>query len=141
MLALDARLLWEPGDADVGLGDWLLMRGMKDSPRQKKGSLIVSVRISTSPGLAFETIGRTPEDRPLVCLAAALWPSGRTRVALGGFGAAPILALDGPEPGGVEAACRDAYSQTGDAWASAEYRAEMAAILASRALAQLTNEV
>lgn len=141
MLAMDARLLWKPGDNEVGLGDWLLIRGMKRSAAQKRGGLILSVRIPTSARLAFETIGRTPEDRPLVCLAAALWPSGRTRIALGGYGAAPVLAMDGPEPGGVEAACVDAYSQAGDDWASAEYRAEIASVLASRALAALTNEV
>ena len=121
LLALDARLTWEPGTITTGLGDWLPLRGQK-----RPGLLITQVSWSQGAALAFETIARTPADRPLVCLAAAAWPSGRTRIALGGHGAAPVLAMDGPEPGGAETAARAAYSQAEDAWASAEYRQEMA---------------
>jgi len=135
MLALDARLVWAPGDVEVGLGDWLPLRG-----KRQPGRLITAVKIALRPALYFETIGRTPGDLPIVCLAAAHWPSGRTRVALGGFGDAPVLAFDGPEPAGADAACQDAYSRAGDAWASAEYRAEMAAVLARRATAEFTRE-
>ena len=81
------------------------------------------------------TIARTPADRPIVCVAAARWPSGRTRLALGGFGAAPTLAMDGPEDSGAQIAAASAYSQAGDEWASAEYRSEAAGILALRCLA------
>jgi hypothetical protein len=82
--------------------------------------------------LAFETVARTPADRPIVCAALAQWPSGRTRLALGGYGQAPLLAMDGNEPGGVETAVRNAFAEAGDEWASAEYRSEMAAVLAKR---------
>jgi CO/xanthine dehydrogenase FAD-binding subunit len=129
MLALDARLIWAPGDVEIALGDWLPLRST-----HKPGSLITAIKISFRPKLAFESIGRTPDDLPLLCLAAARWPSGRTRIALGGFGTAPVVAFDGPEPGGVDVACQDACSNAGDAWASAEYRSEMAAILARRAV-------
>jgi hypothetical protein len=77
--------------------------------------------------LAYEYVARTPADWPLVCAGVAAWPSGRTRVALGGFGEAPWLAMDGPTAHGAEFAAADAYSQAGDAWATAEYRREMAA--------------
>ena len=49
-----------------------------------------------------------------------------------------MLALDGPETGGLDVAARNAYSQAGDEWASAEYRQEMAGLLAVRCLGQLS---
>jgi CO/xanthine dehydrogenase FAD-binding subunit len=136
MLALDARLLWAPGDVEIPLGDWLPLRST-----HKLGSLITSIKVQTRSGFIFESIGRSPEDLPLLCLAAARWPSGRLRIALGGFGDAPVVAFDGPEPGGADVACRDAYSRAGDSWASAEYRSEMAAVLARRAVAAFMSEV
>ena len=62
------------------------------------------------------------------------WPSGRTRLTLGGFGLAPTLAFDGNSTEGVEIAARSAYAQAGDEWATAEYREEIAGILAKRVI-------
>jgi CO/xanthine dehydrogenase FAD-binding subunit len=45
--------------------------------------------------------------------------------------------MDGPEAGGIENAARNAYSQAGDQWASADYREEIAGILARRCLEKL----
>jgi CO/xanthine dehydrogenase FAD-binding subunit len=87
--------------------------------------------------LAFETVARTPSDKPIVCAAVAQWPSGRTRLALGGWGKAPALALDGNGPDDLEAAARNAFSEAGDEWASKEYRNEIASVLAKRCLATL----
>ena len=75
-------------------------------------------------------IARTPADQPIVCAAVAQWNSGRTRLALGGWGSSPILAMDGPDSEGIEFAARNAYSLAEDEWASAEYRQEMAGVLA-----------
>lgn len=129
LLALDAQLTLLPGPQQVGLGDLLPVRA-KILP----GRLITQVTIPVNARLAFETIGRSPADRPIVCAALATWPSGRTRLALGGFGSAPLLAFDGSEADGLEYAARSAYDQAGDDWASAEYRREMAAVLAKRCL-------
>jgi CO/xanthine dehydrogenase FAD-binding subunit len=93
---------------------------------------VTQVSLPLNARLAYEYVARTPADRPIVCAAVAVWPSGRTRVALGGFGNAPILVMDGPEGSGVEAAVRNAYSSAEDEWASAEYRQEAAAVLALR---------
>ena len=80
------------------------------------------------------------EREPSVRRAAlAVWPGGRTRVILGGYGAVPALASDGPEMGGEETAAQDAFSQAGDEWASAEYRMEIAPILVRRCLSQLES--
>ncbi|HSF80599.1 MAG TPA: FAD binding domain-containing protein [Anaerolineales bacterium] len=129
MLALDAILVWMPGEEQVRLADLLLDRG-----QNLRGKLIVRVEIPTRVKLAYLEVARTPADLPIVCAALAQWPSGRTRLALGGYGNAPSLAMDGPEPLGLEQAARSAYAQAEDEWASAEYRQEMAALLAMRCL-------
>jgi hypothetical protein len=61
------------------------------------------------------------------------------RLALGGFGSAPLLALDGPEASGIDQVARDAYSHAGDQWATAEYRQEAAAVLARRCLLKVAG--
>ncbi len=135
MLALDALIELHNAAGEVGsasLGDILPLRGERLAQR-----LITRVEIPTNIRLAYEVVARTPADLPIVCAALARWPSGRVRLALGGFGGAPLLALDGPESGGIEQAARDAYSHAGDQWASASYRQETAAILARRCLSSV----
>jgi len=133
MLALDATLTIRKasGTEKIGLGSWLPLRRAGVG-----GGLITEIVLAAAGAvkLSYEYVARTPADRPIVCAAVAQWPAGRTRLALGGWGAAPLLAMDGPEPGGVEAAAHNAYSQAGDQWASAEYRAAMAVTLAKRCL-------
>jgi putative selenate reductase FAD-binding subunit len=130
LLALDATLTLQPGDEIASLGDLLPVRGERLPHR-----LITQVAIPGNVRLAYEYVARTPADRPIVCVAAAQWPSGRTRLAVGGFGPAPRLALDGTESEGAGLAARSACSQAQDAWASAEYRQEVAQVLAQRCIA------
>lgn len=132
MLALDANLVWLPGEERTSLADMFFARG-----QASRGKLISKVEIPINMKLAYEYVARTPADQPIVCAALASWPSGRTRLALGGFGKAPVLAMDGPEAGGLEAAAASAYADAGDEWASAEYRQEIAGVLAKRCLAGL----
>ena len=134
MLALDATLSSEPGDEQLSLGDLLALR-----EKSFEGRLITKIQIPLNVKLVYEYIARTPSDLPIIAAAAAQWPSGRTRVALGGFGDAPILAADGPESGGESTAARSAYSHSGDQWASAEYRQEMADLLVVRCMAALSS--
>ena len=136
MLALDAsiRIVSASKKAEteeVSLGDLLPFR-----TEMLRGRLITKVTIPLNTTLAYEYVARSPADLPIVCAAVSRWSSGRTRVALGGFGSEPVLAFDGPESGGVEAAAISAYSQAGDEWASANYRKEIAGILALRCLEQ-----
>jgi CO/xanthine dehydrogenase FAD-binding subunit len=134
MLALDAYLMLQPGDEQVGLGDLLPFRFEQLSQR-----LITLITIPLNAHLAYEYIARSPADLPIVCAAVAVWPSGRTRVTLGGFGSSPVLAFDGSEAAGVEIAARAGYSHAGDEWASAEYRQEMAGVLVQRCMNQLAE--
>lgn len=134
MLALDATLRLQPGDEQVGLGDLLPLR-----PGSLAHRLITMVSIPANVKLAYEYVARSPADLPIVCAAVATWPSGRTRAALGGFGGAPVLALDGSEADGIEMAAKEACSRAGDEWASAEYRQEIAGLLVRRCVEAMTG--
>ena len=113
MLALDAVMTVQPGDIQVRYGDLLPLRN-----DLLRGKLITSVVIPLNVRLAYHSVARTPADLPIVCVGAVQWPSGRTRVALGGWGEAPMLAFDGTEASGADTAARDAYSEATDEWAT-----------------------
>jgi CO/xanthine dehydrogenase FAD-binding subunit len=141
LLALDAKLTIAhgpqakngPSSIVHGLGDFLPLR-----PR----GLITSITVPLNVKFAFDYVSRTPADKPLVCVALVLWPSGRTRLAVGGYGKAPMLAMDGTQAESAstipavaaEAAARNAFHEATDEWASAEYRMAVAATLAKRCL-------
>jgi len=164
LLALDAQLTLLPGDEQHDLGDILHLRNTQpESTDQQIGKsanqqipnpqypisflpnrLITRISISTKTTLAYEYVARTPADRPIVAVAAARWPAGRVRIVVGGWGSTPRLALDAPEPGGVEAegyfrfAVRSVTAEAGDQWASAEYRQDVAVTLARRVIESIT---
>jgi CO/xanthine dehydrogenase FAD-binding subunit len=131
LLALDGKLTINRGPRTTngqsstvhGLGEFLPLR-----PR----GLITSIAIPLNVKFAFEYVSRTPADKPIVCAALTQWSSGRTRLALGGYGKNPLLAMDGTEAEGLEAAAKNAYHEATDEWASAEYRMDVAATLAKR---------
>jgi CO/xanthine dehydrogenase FAD-binding subunit len=115
--------------ATVGLGEFLPLR-----LDQIRGKLITSISVPLNVKLAFDYVSRTPADKPIVCAALAQWNSGRTRLVLGGYGNSPMLAMDGTEAEGVEAAAGSAFHEATDEYASAEYRMDVAATLAKRCL-------
>ena len=127
MLALDAKLSTQPGEDEIEIGDFLPLRNEK-----LHGKLITGITIPLNVKLAFESVARTPADKPIVCAALAKWPSGRTRLALGGYGKSPLLAMDGTESDDFVTAARNAFHEATDEWASAEYRMDVAATLSRR---------
>ncbi|MFH2102675.1 MAG: FAD binding domain-containing protein [Chloroflexota bacterium] len=135
MLALDAELSGfdysskgGPEQTKISLGDYLPLR---------PSMLITKVKLPVNAITAYEQVARTPGDKPIICVALARWPSGRTRLALGGWGASPTLAMDGNDPAGSEAAARNAAHAANDPWGSAEYRAATAEILVRRCVLNL----
>lgn len=130
LLALDAKLtiIVNRQPQIVNFGEFLPLR-----PR----GLITHIVIPLHAKFAFEYVSKTPSDKPIVCAALAQWSGGRTRLALGGWGKSPTLAMDGTEAEGVEAAARNACHEAVDEWASAEYRADVASTLARRCLEQI----
>lgn len=129
MLALDAKLTFEPGGEEIGLGELLPLRA-----ERLPGSLITQIVIPMNVKLSYEYVARSPADLPVVCAAVAQWSAGRTRVVLGGYGTAPTLVIDGPKADGWQEAVQNAYGQAEDEWASARYRSEVSVILTSRCL-------
>jgi CO/xanthine dehydrogenase FAD-binding subunit len=129
LLALDPVLTIHPDSQEVGLGEFLPLRGA-----DLKGKLITAITLSTTPTLHFEYVARSPADRPIVTVAIARWDSGRTRVALGGFGKAPHLAMDGRDPSGGPEIVENVYLTATDEWATAEYRTAAALELVTRIL-------
>lgn len=134
LLSLDAKIeMASLQDNEVvfkntSLGEYLLLRNT---------SLITRVILPLNTKLAFEFVSRTPSDTPVICAAMSQWGSGRTRLVLGGYGAVPVLAMDGTEADGFEAAARNAYHEATDQWAGAEYRMNTAAVLARRCFENL----
>ena len=127
MLALDAKLTVTSDQSSVisRLGEFLPLRPQ---------GLITKITIPLNAKLAFESVARSPMDQPIVCAAVAQWAAGRTRLALGGYGKSPLLAMDGTEPEGIDSAAKNAFHEARDEWASAEYRMDVAATLAKRCL-------
>ncbi len=130
LLALDANLdmrQWTAdGDASptvINLGEFL--------PVPPRG-LITSITVPLNAKLAFEYVARTPSDKPIVCVALASWAGGRTRMAVGGYGNSPVLAMDGTSADDLVAAARNALQEATDDFGSAEYRMDVAATLAKR---------
>src|SRR5271157_2025523 len=132
MLALDARLYLLPGEEEVHLGNLLPQRSMAKHACPVPGKLITKITIPLQPELCWETVSRTPADLPQVGAALVRWSSGRTRLALAGWGNSPLLVIDGNEPGGAVPAAQNAFAEAEDEWASAEYRSEMAGVLTQR---------
>jgi probable selenate reductase FAD-binding subunit len=126
LLAMDAKVTVVSKQTSViSAGEYLL---------SKPKGLITQIAIPLNTKFAFEYVSKTPSDKPIVCAAVSQWNSGRARLALGGYGKSPVLAMDGTEADGIEAAARNAYHEAQDEWASAEYRMDVAATLARRCL-------
>ncbi len=141
LLAAGARLHLEPGRRQVAVEDF--------DPRAAEPLLITAVEIPLPKALAYHAVARAPADFPLVCAAAARLPgdgADQLRLALGGWGARPLLVFAGPAAQSgdsfiddLAAKAGEAYRGAGDAYASAEYRGAMAAVLARRALAEVVE--
>ena len=128
MLALDTKLDIRMSEDEArvsSIGEFLPLRPQ---------GLITSITLPLNVRLAFDYVSRTPADKPIVCAALAQWNSGRTRLALGGIGKNPLLAMDGTEADGAETAARNAFHEAADEYASAEYRMDVAATLAKRCM-------
>jgi len=134
LLAMDAKITMsnqQKAEETLNIGELLPLR------EQVRGKLITKIVIPLNVKLAFESVAKTPADKPIVCAALVQWNSGRTRLVLGGYGKSPMLAMDGTEADGAESAAKNTYHEATDEWASAEYRVDVAATLAKRCLENL----
>ncbi|MFD2351444.1 hypothetical protein ACFSTC_22200 [Nonomuraea ferruginea] len=121
------------------------------SPAQRRnalaaGELLTEIRLPAAPGrsYAFEKFSRRALDWAVVGVAAQARPGGGVAIALIGMGPTPVRAtaveeaLAAGEPA-AEAARLAAWGcePPDDAVASASYRAHLAEVLVTRALAAL----
>jgi CO/xanthine dehydrogenase FAD-binding subunit len=106
LLALDACLALQPGERKEKVEVWFSSRAIKPV-----GSLITSIEIPLEASLEYDFVGRSPQDLPIVSVAVSEWPTGRIRIAIGGFGSQPVLALDGTISGEIDSAIKIACSQ------------------------------
>jgi CO/xanthine dehydrogenase FAD-binding subunit len=131
LLAMDAKLeqaIFDKSKIEYrvsNIGEFLPLRPT---------NLITKITIPLNTKFAFEFVSKTPADKPIVAAVLSQWNSGRTRLALCGYGKSPMLAMDGTESEGLDAAARNAYHEANDEWASAEYRMDVASTLAKRCL-------
>ena len=105
LMAADSNVIWAPGEKSIRLGDWLPLRG-----KHNYGKLITKIELSLAARVQFEAVGRTPKDRPSVCVAIAQWESGRTRLVLGAPGENASLINDGASNKEFEFAIKNACS-------------------------------
>lgn len=132
MMALDAKITLRDSnnkEESIQLGDLLPLR-----EETLENKLIVEISIPTNAKSAYEYVARTPKDKAIISAALTQWSSGRTRLVLGGWGKSPSLAMDGKGTDGIESAAKNAAHDSTDAWASAEYRQDVAVTLAKRCI-------
>ncbi len=99
----------------------------------EQGELITDVEVPAPPdgtGSAYVAVDHPASGFALAGAAAVVLPDGSSRVAVTGVASTPLLLPNGDDP---TAALRD-VDIFGDRFASAEYRRELAATLAHRAL-------
>ncbi|QYK50573.1 MAG: hypothetical protein KF701_09260 [Anaerolineales bacterium] len=121
ILALDAELELQDG-ATQSYGNWLALRATAGEPA------VVGLHFSTAARLDFyQTDG--------AWLALARWPAGRTRVAIGGWGPAPLLAMDGREASGILQAAENTLMLASNGEPEDEARLETVRQLAQQASA------
>jgi probable selenate reductase FAD-binding subunit len=151
LVALDATLtVYAPKSRQIPLVGFLAYRErlLNDSALITQ----ISLPLLIGPlGAAYTAIGRTPRDRPILCAVARLelakGVAGNVRLALGGVAPVPVRANAAEQllerkklsDAEIEAAAEQAatgLTPTGDFRGSAEYRREMARVLARRALSE-----
>lgn len=97
------------------------------------------IRIPHPISLAFDSVGRSPKDQPIVAVAASKRSDDQIHVACGGSEA--MWAEFDLKPGDDgESIIQDLFKNVSDEWAGSEYRQEVAAVLLSRCLLKLGQD-
>jgi CO/xanthine dehydrogenase FAD-binding subunit len=142
LAAMDPEVMLAPGDETVRLAELLERR------REEPGAfLILSLRLKRPKDLAYDFVARAPMDRPLVSAAAAfLEHDGKEylQVAMGGYGESPSswsVDVEGKDPEAllteISGNAIEQFKGAGDAFASAEYRSEIAGVLSRRVVREV----
>ena len=131
LLAMDPQLVWQPGNVSISLAEWLPQRG------EWHDAVLLTKIIVPEVKIAFDYVSRTPKDLPIIAAAAACWSSGQLQIAIGGFGADPVLAFKGDCKDNIIQAVDRVLISSDDEWATASYRREAGGKLIARLVAKL----
>jgi CO/xanthine dehydrogenase FAD-binding subunit len=141
LLALDARVIQEPGGMILALNDLL--------DHRQEVKLITEIQFDTPSELRYKQVSRAPADFPLVNAAVACWNvEGKEKFAIvvGGHADRPLrlfeaetLLSENMDIHDAATKASDVYSSAGDEWASAEYRSAVVGILVDRLLREVIN--
>jgi CO/xanthine dehydrogenase FAD-binding subunit len=129
LLALGTKIFIQPGKKEISLDEFLL-----DKSKISNGTLITHISINHFKKLLFESVARSPLDLPVLCCCAVRTINDEIRISLGGFGKSPQLVVDGINDYPMN---KEILVNSGDQWASKEYRSEVAMTLIKR----FTNEI
>lgn len=126
--ALDARVKMFISGRELTLEEFLRCQLQIDD------KLVGELEIPATRPFAFESVGRTPLDLPILCVGVSEVEPGKYRIAVGGPDMLlPVLYLEGYENSG-EAEIRRLLKTSDDQWASAGYRQDLGATLLARCL-------
>jgi CO/xanthine dehydrogenase FAD-binding subunit len=133
LLALNPKMIWEPGDLSVSLEDWLTKRS------DWKDAVLIKKLVLPKAQFLFESVARSPKDLPILCIAISKDHLEKMRIVIGGFGDAPILAFSGNDLRGIENKIDKTLAGSADKWASSEYRQKAAKALVMRMVSELSE--
>jgi CO/xanthine dehydrogenase FAD-binding subunit len=127
LTALENWIYLEPGSKKVKLTEFLVNR-------EKSQELITKLEIKIPENFQFESIGRSPLDKPIVCCAIAKYKDEKL-ISIGGFGDLPLLVNSkiARKDGELKKYLRNTIKD--DQWASSDYRISVAMTLINRMLA------
>lgn len=127
LAVLNCWIYMEPGNKKVDLNQFHLIREVNQD-------LITKVELRIPDSFHFESIGRSPLDKPIICCASSKYGDVQL-LSLGGFGSWPMLINSeiAANSKNLEKLLLDKVQD--DQWASAEYRISIAKILINRMLA------
>jgi CO/xanthine dehydrogenase FAD-binding subunit len=126
LTAFDSWIYLEPGNKKVKLNEFLLIR-------EANRDLITKIEIKIPERFRFESIARSPLDKPIVCCSSAKYDE-KQLLSIGGFGNLPLVINSGIVHKDkvllkfLKEEIRD------DQWASSEYRVSIALTLINRLL-------
>lgn len=134
LLAMDMQTVWQPGNISISLKEWLAQR---DEWEQAE---LITEMVLPDVEIAFDYVARSPKDLPIISVAAAMLPSGKMNVVVGGFGSEPIVVSSNGKVDDIERSVDLALIASGDQWASAEYRREAGKKIAVRLINELNEK-
>lgn len=119
LMAMNCWVSLEPGNLKISLTDFL-------KSKNSNNKLITFLEIEEPIEIDFESIGRTPLDKPIICFA-----SSQSYFSIGGFGNLPFR-IERKNKQIDERKIIEEIEIIDDQWASGDYRKELVSTLIKR---------